>query len=80
MEKNIIFIELEYPRIEENKDKVQIGLVDVRAVDDILIEYDFERDGWMIKQASKFEWEINDKVCDPDWKEVVFIHAWDMEK
>lgn len=37
-------LELLYPRNNEVK-KMQVGLCDVRATDDILIEYDFERDG-----------------------------------
>ena len=74
-----IYIELKYPRNEKNKNKVQVGLMDVRAADDILIEYDFERDGWVIKQASKFQWEIGEKR-DEDWQEVAFIQAWGRER
>lgn len=55
---------------------VEIDLVCVRAADSIRIEYDFERDGYSIKQASKFEWAEDDEVQDPDWQEVAFVGAW----
>lgn len=75
-----VYINIEYPRVENSKRKrVNVGLEDVRAADDILIEYDFDRDGYVIKQASKFEWDIDDLVCDPDWQEVAFIQAWARE-
>lgn len=54
---------------------IHVGLMDVRAADDIRIEYDFARDGWVIKQASRFMWPSGSE-CDPDWKEVAFIQAW----
>jgi hypothetical protein len=73
-------IELWYPRVDGNAKAIQVGLMDVRAADDIRIEYDFERDGWVIKQAQIFEWEADDNVCDPQWKEVAFIEAWASEK
>lgn len=77
---NTLSVELFYPRSEDHIDKLRIGLCDVRAADDILIEYDFERDGWSVKQASIFQWDVNDKVCDPDWQEVAFVPAWAREK
>jgi hypothetical protein len=52
----------------------------VRAADDIRIHYDFERDGYVIEQASTFTWSIDDEECDPDWQEVAFIQAWAREK
>lgn len=74
-----ISIELLYPRCSPVS-KILVGLADTRAADDILIEYDFERDGWIIKQASTFSWDANDEICDPDWQEVAFIQAWNREK
>ena len=71
-------IPLWYPRNSEIK-KLEISLMDVRAADSITIEYDFVRDGWVIKQASKFEWE-EDETCDPDWQEVAFVQAWAREQ
>lgn len=52
----------------------------VRASDGIRISYDYDRDGYKIEQASIFQWEIDDEVCDPDWEEVAFIQAWAREK
>jgi hypothetical protein len=70
-----IHVDFWYPRIEKHATHVEIGLVDVRAADSIRITYDFERDGYVILQASKFEW-LADEEPDPDWKEVAFIPAW----
>jgi hypothetical protein len=73
-------IDLWYPRVDENPAFVEVGLMDVRAADSIRISYDFERDGWKIEQASTFEWDVNDKVCDPDWQEVAFVQAWGRQR
>lgn len=76
----LAFVELYYPRIDPPRLKaVQVGLMDVRAADSIEITYDFDRDGWVIKQASKFEWEIGEKV-DGDWQEVAFVKAWGRQR
>ena len=75
-----IYVEMEYPRNKDStKKRVRVGLLDVRAADDILIEYDFDRDGYVIKQASVFAWDIDDEVMDADWQEVAFIQAWARE-
>lgn len=71
-----ISVALCYPDVDQNINTVEIDLVDVRAADSILVKYDKDRDGWSIMQASKFEWEPDDEVCDPDWQEVAFIQAW----
>ena len=73
-------VELFYPRVDGNARAVEVGLTDVRAADSLRIEYDFERDGWSIKQASKFGWDAGDTVCDPDWQEVAFVQAWARQK
>jgi hypothetical protein len=73
-------VDLWYPRVEGNPKFVEVGLMDVRAADSIRISYDHERDGWKIEQASTFEWEANDTVCDPDWQEVAFVQAWGRER
>ena len=73
-------IDLFYPREDGNATELEIGLMDVRAADSILVSYDFERDGWSIKQASTFRWDVNDTICDPDWQEVAFVKAWGREK
>jgi len=72
-----LHIDLWYPDVEAADVKMlTIGLMDVRASDDIRISYDKKRDGWKIEQASIFEWDFDDEICDPDWQEVAFIEAW----
>jgi len=72
-------LDLLYPQHNTIK-AIIIGLMDVRAVDDIRIEFDYGRDGWVIKQAQVFEWDVDDERCgDPQWKEVAFIRAWGSE-
>ena len=74
-----VHVDLWYPRTENPIKAIQVGLMDVRAADDIRVEYDFNRDGWVIKQAQIFQWEADDEVCDPKWTEVAFIQAWASE-
>ena len=68
-------IDLWYPRIAPVQ-HIEVGLMDVRAADNIRITYDFERDGYSIQQARRFAWSGDDPVCDPDWQEVAFVQAW----
>jgi len=63
---------------DDKQDKVVLNLVDVRAADPIRVSYDFERDGWKIEQSSVFEWDANDRECDPCWREVAFVKAWQL--
>ena len=75
-------IEWMYPEIYDRgkQSTLEIGMCHTRATDSIRIKYDSDRDGWIIEQASTFEWDSNDKKCDPDWQEVSFIQAWGREK
>lgn len=70
-----VIVDLVYPRSSGHPKEVEVGLEDTRAADSILISYDFERDGWSIKQDSKFEWPAEGPM-DHDWQEVAFIRAW----
>lgn len=72
-------IQLWYPRNTGSAKEIEIELSDVRAADSIRISYDFERDGWVVKQASVFEWSCDDLICDGNWKEISFIKAWALE-
>ena len=76
------YIEWMYPEIYDRSKQstLIISLSHTRAADDIRIKYDSERDGWVIEQASVFEWDGSDPVCDPDWQEVAFVQAWAREK
>lgn len=67
---------LYYPRLPSSEDKIEVGLMSVRAADSIQISYDFDRDGWVVKQASIFVWEPDDLENERDWQEVAFIPAW----
>jgi len=53
-----------YPRNPGEDRVIRVSLYDVRAADDLLIGYDFERDGWTIARDDE-----------PD-REVAFIRAW----
>lgn len=68
-------LDIWYPEQREVK-YVQVGLMAVRAADNIRISYDFDRNGWRIEQASRHGWSGRDNVCDPDWQEVAFVEAW----
>ena len=52
-------VDLWYPRLEDDiprtpdqPTEVAVGLVDVRAADEIIIDYDFERDGYRIRMET----------------------------
>lgn len=55
---------------------VEVDQESVRASDGVRLSYDYERDGWIVEQASRFEWDADDAVMDPDWQEVAFIQSW----
>ncbi len=76
----VLDVDLWYPRVAGNLTAIEIGLMDVRAADSLRVSYDYERDGWVIKQASTFEWTADDQVCDSDWQEVAFVKAWARKK
>ena len=76
---NTLKIDLKYPDINKIK-YLEFNQESVRASDGIRISYEYDRDGYKIEQASKFQWDCDDTVCDRDWQEVAFIPAWDREK
>ncbi len=72
-------VDIDYPRHNRLK-YVQVGLCCVRAADDILIGYDFDRDGWVVyqqKHTLPFEGEFCETL--DGWHEVAFIKAWQLE-
>lgn len=73
-----ILVDLWYPRNEGMRDKIEIGLMDVRASDGIRVSYDFDRDGWIIEQGSVWAWGPEEKT-DCDWQEVAFLKSWARE-
>ena len=74
-------VDLYYPRAEiqnrtdEQLQQVRIDLECVRSANSIVIDYDFERDGYRIRMPSKFSWNDGEKI-DEQLKEVAFIPAW----
>jgi len=78
---NTLEIELTYPNItKEGCTHVYVNQESVRASDGVRLHYDFARDGFVVEQASKFSWDVDDKICDPDWQEVAFIKSWAREE
>ena len=77
----LLTVNLWYPRSDNGNEvqEVEIELMDVRAADSIRVSYDFKRDGYVIKQASIFEWDADDEECESDWQEVAFVKAWARE-
>lgn len=71
---HIVTLDLCYPRNEGNATTIELGLVDVRAADSIRITYDFDRDGWTIRQAAGRRFDVAaDSLV---WQEVAFVQAW----
>ena len=70
--------ELWYPRSEgpDNVDRVRVSLYDVRAANDLVIQYDFDRDGYSIQQPTIHEWPIDSDSHDEGLVEVAFVAAW----
>jgi len=47
-----LHVDIWYPS-QSGVKAIEIGLIDVRAADDIRVEYDYHRDGWVIKRGDK---------------------------
>ena len=71
-----LMVEMWYQRPRVNY--VEVGLVDVRATDNIRIHYDFDRDGWVIEQATVSEWSSDEEFekVGEGWTEVAFAGAY----
>jgi len=77
--KDTLSVDLWYPYHRDIK-FVEVGLIDVRATDNIRISYNHGRNGWVIEQASIFSWDVEDPFFDADWQEVAFIESWARRK
>lgn len=66
-------VELGDPSLTNDKPCVVVASEDVRTADNLEIRYDFERDGWSIRQR------LVTAVKGDDWPEVAFITAWGRE-
>jgi hypothetical protein len=68
-EEDAIHVDVWYPSSDGQK-YVEVGLMHVRAADDIRVSYDLERDGWVIEQDAQSE------DGSRAWVEVAFLKAW----
>jgi hypothetical protein len=73
MGKEPVYLDLYYPRLEQNPSKIVIALMDVRAAQDIHVTYDFDRDGWVISKDMSNDLDLD---AEEDLREVAFIPAW----
>jgi len=65
-----------YPRSGDRVTSIAVGLEDVRSANDIRIRFDFDRDGWVIESATKFEWVDGEDPRDERLEEVAFIPSY----
>ena len=74
-------VELWYPRSDgpQSVDTIRVSLMDVRAANDLVIRYDFDRDGYSIQQPTIHEWAIGDDPSNEGLVEVAFVPAWGAE-
>ena len=65
---------------KQHRDSIIIELCHTRSVNNIRIEFDSDRDGYIISQQTRFSWPLDDPICDPEWEEVAFVRGWAVEK
>lgn len=71
-------VDIWYPPRNEPSTQVCVGLVDVRAAGDVTIEFDFKRDGWVIRMDRVAEGDGWVNVLE-EKAEVAFLPAWNEE-
>ena len=76
---DVVSVELLYPRSDGRPKHVIVGMECTRATDGFRTHYDFDRDGWVIEQASRFSFADGEEI-DPGWKEVAFVKSWAMQE
>jgi hypothetical protein len=69
-------VRISYPRDNPSKAYARIILEDIRAANDLIIHYDFERDGWVIESPTKFVWTVDEDSFNEELEEVGFIPAY----
>lgn len=70
-------IDLYYPGtgVEGEVSEIHVGLVHTRAANDLIIRYDFERDGYAILMQPTREADgMAEEIGEP--REVAFVEAW----
>ena len=74
---DVPLIGLWYPRCDGSAKEIEIELMDVRAADSIRVSYDFDRDGWVIRQS---DGDLGEDGNGETWHEVAFVQAWALQK
>lgn len=72
-----VTVNLMYPK--QGEDKVTIALYHVRAADDLTVQYDFNRDGWVMTREVCKHTEEGGIESLGIWVEVGFVPSWTME-
>lgn len=79
---NVVRVEMDYPKAT-NINTVEVGVTAVRAVDNIRVHFDFDRDGWVITQPQRWHTphptEPNVFELQEEWVEAAFCPAWQFE-
>ena len=73
-----IAVDLWYPRMDDIYKHIIVTLMDVRAANDIIITYDFDRDGWVIK-SNLYDPESHEGIDSDkpeELHEVAFVPSW----
>ena len=66
---HVAVIDLQYPRNSPPRvTTLEVGLEDVRAADSIQVSYDFDRDGWIVKQAGGWNRDQSKPGDQMDWQ------------
>jgi len=65
-----VYLDWYYPEIYENQNYIEIDMIHTRGSDGIRVEYESERDGFVIKQPV---WKDGNIV---KWIEVSFCESW----
>lgn len=79
-DEKVVRIEINHPR-NNVIDTVEIDISCVRAIDEIRIKYDFERDGWVIYQPRDYYVKVDENRYEhlEEWIESAFCPAWKFE-
>jgi len=62
------------PRTPDKPTEISVGLMHVRAADNIVIDYDFSRDGYRIRMRRRKEHPTSEDDC--PLEEVAFVPSW----
>lgn len=77
---NVVEVDINYPR-NSPIDTIEIELFDMRAADALRVQYDYERDGWVMSQPRQYYVPLGDDSFDLEieWIESAFCPAWKYE-